>query len=76
MVHLPGVEALIDNLQQQLAAMTVHPVGPRLDLLSDLFADPQTLELATDQELRLIVLEFVASIIWQGGLESLAITLR
>jgi hypothetical protein len=47
-----------------------------MDLLSDLFADPQTLELATDQELRLIVLEFVASIVWQGGLESLAITLR
>jgi len=56
--------------------MTEQPTGPRLELLSDLFADPATLELATDEELRAVVIEFIGSIVWLGGLESLRITLR
>ena len=74
--HLPGVEALIEQLEAQLNVMTSQPTGPRMELLSDLFADPKTLELATDEELRAIVIEFVASIIWPGGVESVEITLR
>lgn len=74
--HLPGVAALIEQQKAQLAAMRVQPAGPRLEMLSALFADQGTLKLATDQELRAIVMEFVASIVWPGGLESLTITLR
>ncbi len=76
LAHLPGVPALIEQQKAQLAAMREQPVGPRLELLSELFADPDTLELATDQELRSIVIEFVESLQWLGGLESLSITLR
>ncbi len=74
--HLPGVADLISQQQAQLAAMKEQPAGPRLELLSELFADPATLELATDKELRAIVIEFVQSLVWPGGLESLEITLR
>jgi hypothetical protein len=74
--HLPGVTALIEKQKAQLASMKEQPSGPRLELLSELFADPATLALATEQELRPIVIEFVESIIWLGGLESLRITLR
>ncbi len=74
--HLPGVTALIEQQKAQLASMKEQPSGPRLELLSELFADPATLALATEQELRPIVIEFVESIIWLGGLESLRITLR
>jgi DNA invertase Pin-like site-specific DNA recombinase len=74
--HLPGVAALIEQQKAQLAAMTEQPTGPRLELLSELFADRGTLDLAADDELRPVVIEFVKSIVWLGGLESLAITLR
>ena len=74
--HLPGVAEVLAQQKAQLAAMTEQPTGPRLELLSDLFADPATLELATDEELRAVVIEFIGSIVWLGGLESLRITLR
>jgi DNA invertase Pin-like site-specific DNA recombinase len=74
--HLPGVAEVLAQQKAQLAAMTEQPTGPRLELLSDLFADPTTLELATDEELRAVVIEFIGSIVWLGGLESLRITLR
>ena len=74
--HLSGVPALIATQKAQLAALKKQPTGPRRELLSDLFADPSTLALATDEELRPILIEFVASIIWPGGLNSLIVTLR
>lgn len=74
--HLPGVPALIANQKAQLVALNEQPTGPRRELLTDLFADPGTLALATDDELRPIVIEFVASIIWPGGLNNLEVTLR
>jgi DNA invertase Pin-like site-specific DNA recombinase len=72
----PDYAALLAKQKAQLAAMREQPTGPRLDLLSELFQDPQTLALATDAELRTVVIEFVDSITWLGGLESLRITLR
>jgi len=74
--HLPGVAGLIEQQKAQLAAMSAQSAGPRLELLSDLFADPATLAMATDEELRPIVIEFVKAIVWPGGLESLSVTLR
>ena len=73
---VPGLSASIDQQKAQLAALTVQPAGPRREMLAELFADPATLELATDEELRPIVIEFVESIVWPGGLESLYVTLR
>jgi DNA invertase Pin-like site-specific DNA recombinase len=76
LLHLPGVEQLVAQQRNQLAALTVRSVAPKRDMLRELFANPATLDLATDEELRPIVIEFVASIVWLGGLESVRITLR
>lgn len=74
--HLPGVPALIEQQRAQLEALSKQPAGPRMELLSELFADFGTLALASDEELRPIVIEFVASIVWTGGLTGLEISLR
>lgn len=74
--HLPGVVLLIEQQRAQLAAMQESPRGSDFEQLRSLFKDPSTLALATDQELRPIVIDFVRSIVWPGGLESLTITLR
>lgn len=74
--HLPGVQELIDRQRAQLALLTVQQAAPAGADLSDLFQDARTLDLATDEELRPIVIDFVRSIVWLGGHESLLITLR
>lgn len=74
--HLPGVPQLIAEQKLRLAAMKRDTIGPRFELLDELFADPATLALATDEELRPVIIEFVDSIVWPGGLESLEVTLR
>ncbi|MCE2836112.1 MAG: hypothetical protein LW834_03865, partial [Cyanobium sp. 49614_E6] len=76
MADMPEIRSAIEILKQQLKALQVIDVSPDQERLRELFADPATLQLATDQELRAVVLEFVDSIIWPGGLESLEITLR
>jgi DNA invertase Pin-like site-specific DNA recombinase len=73
--HLPGVPALIKQQKAQLAALSEQPTGPRSELFAELFADPSALALATDEELRPILIEFIAQILWTGG-NLLAITLR
>jgi DNA invertase Pin-like site-specific DNA recombinase len=73
--HLPGVPALIKQQKAQLAALSEQPTGPRAELLAELFADPAALALATDEELRPILIEFIAQILWTGG-NLLAVTLR
>lgn len=72
----PDYAALIAKQRVQLAALREQPAGPDLELRRELLADPATLAMATEDELRAIVIEFVASIVWLGGLESLKITLR
>ena len=72
----PDYAALIAKQRAQLAALREQPAGPDLELRRELLADPATLAMATEDELRAIVIEFVASIVWLGGLESLEITLR
>lgn len=76
LLHIPGVQSMIDQQRKRLEYLKVRPATPHRDRLDELFADPKTLELATDEELRAIVIEFVASIVWLGGLESLEVALR
>jgi len=71
-----GLEDKVDNLRRQLKALQQVDGSARYEVLAELFSDPATLELATDEELRAVVLRFVEAITWPGGLESLAITLR
>lgn len=74
-----GVEGLEDKIadcQRQLQALRQVNVSARYELLSELFADPSTMELATDEELRAVILQFVESLVWPGGVDSLLITLR
>jgi DNA invertase Pin-like site-specific DNA recombinase len=73
---VPLQDGAIDQMEAQLAALLRVNVSPRFDEYRDLFADPATLELATDEELRAVAIEFIGSIVWLGGLESLRITLR
>ena len=73
---VPGLGPALAQQKAQLVALTVQPAGPRREMLAVLFADPATLEMTTDEELRPIVIEFIEAIVWLGGLESLRITLR
>jgi len=74
--HLPGVAALIEQQQAQLKALAQQPAGPDLEALEQLLADPKTLEQATDDELRAIVIEFIGTITYLGAPDQLRITLR
>ena len=73
---VPLQDGAIEMMESELAALLGVNASPRFDEYRELFQDPQTLALATDAELRTVVIEFVDSIIWLGGLESLRITLR
>jgi DNA invertase Pin-like site-specific DNA recombinase len=71
-----GLEGKLDELHRQLQALQQVDSSARYELLVDLFGDRRTLELATDEELRALVLRFISSITWPGGLESLIVALR
>jgi hypothetical protein len=68
-LELAGARARLSGLQRVAS-------GPRYDGLADLFAAPGTLELATDEELRAVVVEFVAAIQFLGNPKRVEITLR
>lgn len=71
-----GLEGKIDELKQQLKALQAVDSSARYELLVEVFSDRSTLEMATDEELRAVILQFVAQLVWPGGLESLTIALR
>jgi DNA invertase Pin-like site-specific DNA recombinase len=71
-----GLAPAIADLRDRLAALQQVASGPRYDGLAELFATPGTLELATDDELRAIVVEFVAAIKFLGNPKAVRITLR
>ena len=71
-----GLAPALTDLRERLSALQQVTSGPRYDGLADLFAAPGTLELATDEELRLIVVEFVAGIRFMGNPRRVEITLR
>jgi DNA invertase Pin-like site-specific DNA recombinase len=71
-----GLAPALADLRGRLAALQQVASGPRYDGLAELFATPGTLELATDEELRAIVVEFVAAIQFLGNPRRVEITLR
>lgn len=71
-----GLDPLIDEQRRHLQALRQVDCSPRYEELVALFSDRSTLEGGTDAELRAVVLQFIRSIEWPGGLESLNITLR
>jgi len=73
---VPLPDGIIDSYETELAALLSVNISPRYEQFRELFADSATLQLTTDEELRAIVIEFICSITWLGGLESLRITLR
>jgi DNA invertase Pin-like site-specific DNA recombinase len=73
---VPGLEVSIAQQKAQLLAMARQVTGPRREQLAGLFSNQVVLELATDEELRPIVIEFVERIEYRGGPETLLIKLR
>jgi DNA invertase Pin-like site-specific DNA recombinase len=71
-----GLAPALADLRERLAALQRVASGPRYDGLAELFATPGTLELATDEELRAIVVEFIAAIRFLGNPRRVEITLR
>jgi DNA invertase Pin-like site-specific DNA recombinase len=71
-----GLAPALADLRQRLLGLQRVASGPRYDGLADLFAAPGTLELATDEELRAVVVEFVAAIQFLGNPRQVEITLR
>jgi DNA invertase Pin-like site-specific DNA recombinase len=71
-----GLAPALAELRQRLSALQQVASGPRFDGLAELFAAPGTLELTTDEELRAIVVEFVAAIQFLGNSRQVEITLR
>jgi hypothetical protein len=71
-----GLAAALADLSDRLSGLQQVASGPRYDGLAELFATPGTLELTTDEELRAIVIEFVAAIRFLGNPRRVEITLR
>lgn len=71
-----GLAPALADLRERLSALQQVASGPRYDGLAELFAAPGTLELTTDEELRAIVVEFVAAIEFLGNPRRVEITLR
>ena len=71
-----GLAPALAELRSRLASLQQVASGPRFDGLAELFAAPGTLELTTDEELRAIVVEFVAAMQFFGNSRQVKITLR
>lgn len=71
-----GLDKAIGDQRARLREMTAERQLPRWSELAELFADPMVLAGATDAELRLMVVEYVASIVYQGSPSSFSLTLR
>lgn len=71
-----GLERAIGDQKARLRELTAERQVPRWGLLQELFSDASTFADATDAELRLIIIEYVDRILYQGGPSSFCITLR
>lgn len=71
-----GLAAAIADLRNRLSSLQQVASGPRYDGLAELYAAPGTLELGTDDQLRAVVVEFVAAIRFLGNPRRVEITLR
>jgi len=71
-----GLAAALADLRNRLAALQQVASGPRYDGLVGFVAAPGTLEFATDDELRALLVEFVAGIRFMGNPRWVEITMR
>jgi DNA invertase Pin-like site-specific DNA recombinase len=71
-----GLAPALADLRDRLSSLQQVVSGPRYDGLADLFAAPGTLKLTTNEELRAIVIEFIAAIRFLGNPRRVEITLR
>jgi hypothetical protein len=62
-----GLAPALADLRARLSALQQVASGPRYDGLAGLVATPGTLEMATDEELRALVVEFVAAVRFLGN---------
>ena len=72
--ELPGLDTAISSLRDQIAALATPVVGPDWQGLTELVAGG--LDSSTDEELRVICLEFFERIVFQGNPETLSFELR
>lgn len=71
-----GLDPAVRELRDRVAELQQVAAGPRMEGLADLFAKPGVLELATDAELRDVVVEFVGEIRFCGNPQEVLIALR
>lgn len=71
---LPGLDTAISSLRDQVAALAAPVVGPNWEGLSELVAGG--LDSATDEELRVIFLEFFERIRFEGNPQTLSFEFR
>ena len=71
---LPGLDTAISSLRDQVAALAAPVVGPDWEGLAELVAGG--LDSATDEELRVIFLEFFECISFEGNPRSVGFKLR
>ena len=71
---VPSLDTSINSLRDQIAGFAAPVVGPNWEGLAQLIADG--LDDATDEELRVIFLEFFDRIVFQGNPKTLGFELR
>ena len=72
--ELPGLDTAISSLRDQIAALSAPVVGPDWEGLTELVAGG--LDSATDEELRVIFLEFFERISFEGNPKAVSLHLR
>lgn len=72
---VPGLEQAIADLEASLIP-TPPPSGPDWRTLAELFSLPGAFDAATDEELRVLALEYIAEILYTGNRGHVEITVR
>jgi len=73
---LPGLDTAISALRDEIAAFAAPVVGPDWTGLGELLATPGVLDAFTDAELRPLLLEYVAQIVYTGTPTEVEIRVR
>ena len=73
---VPGLDTALESLRGQLDVLRAPVLGPDWSGLSELLAVPGVLDGFTDEELRPLVLDFVAEIVYLGNPREVEIRVR
>lgn len=73
---VPGLETALTALREEIAVFAAPVVGPDWSGLAELLATPGVLDAFTDAELRPLLLEYVAQIIYTGTPAEVQIRIR